>query len=322
MAEQDKRGTGYSNGFEYFLTNLGFAVGLGNLWRFPYQCYVNGGGTFLVPYCIMLVIVGLPCYFSDLAVGQFTGSSPSRIFGRIAPAFKGLGYGIMIIPFLISSYYTVIMAYSFLYLCYGFLNPIPWSSCDNENFHGSYFCSSKVESDQCEGPDTMVYYNHTCQTITQFCDQFSLTVSNDHKACWNQSYRVETYNSSLGLFNPQEDFWYNTVLGLHVQGDHLISTWSEWGDVRWYLVATLLLSWILIYASLMGGTKAYGKFAYVLTLSPYVVLTILLIYISTKDGFSDGIDYYMTPDWEKLKEFEVSKLFYRDANNLVIRRSF
>ena len=80
---------GFGNAFEFFLATLGMAVGLGNLWRFPYVCYMNGGGTFLVPYIFMLIIVGLPVFFNDLALGQFSGASPIQIFGKIAPAFQG-----------------------------------------------------------------------------------------------------------------------------------------------------------------------------------------------------------------------------------------
>ena len=62
--EQD-RGQ-WSNHFEYFLSSLGLAVGLGNLWRFPYICYQNGGGSFLIPYLTCLLFVGLPIFFMEV----------------------------------------------------------------------------------------------------------------------------------------------------------------------------------------------------------------------------------------------------------------
>ena len=51
--------------------------------------FKNGGGTFLVPYFIMLFLVGLPMYFMELAIAQYSGLGPTRIFGRMAPIFKG-----------------------------------------------------------------------------------------------------------------------------------------------------------------------------------------------------------------------------------------
>ena len=63
-----------------------------NLIRFPYVAYNNGGGTFIVPYVTCLLLVGMPVYFNELALGQFAGMTPIKIFGRIAPGFQGLGY--------------------------------------------------------------------------------------------------------------------------------------------------------------------------------------------------------------------------------------
>ena len=72
----------WGNHCEFFLTSLGLAVGLGNIWRFPYKCYVNGGGTFLIPYLIMLAIVGLPLFFMEMALGQYAGLSAPKIYAR------------------------------------------------------------------------------------------------------------------------------------------------------------------------------------------------------------------------------------------------
>ncbi len=55
---------------EFLLTSLGLAVGLGNVWRFPYITYMNGGGTFLIPYFICLLFIAWPLLFQEMAVGQ------------------------------------------------------------------------------------------------------------------------------------------------------------------------------------------------------------------------------------------------------------
>lgn len=60
----------WGNHWEFLLTSLGMAVGLGNVWRFPYITYTNGGGSFLVPYFLALMIIGWPLMFQELAVGQ------------------------------------------------------------------------------------------------------------------------------------------------------------------------------------------------------------------------------------------------------------
>ena len=75
-----------------FVTSLGYAVGLGNIWRFPLLCFKHGGGSFLMIYSIMLVLAGLPIFFLEMALGQYAGVGPIKIFGRIAPLLQGLGY--------------------------------------------------------------------------------------------------------------------------------------------------------------------------------------------------------------------------------------
>ena len=62
---------------------------MGNVWRFPYLCYQNGGGAFLVPYFIILFLLGMPCFLLELVVGQFSSMSPIVGYKNFAPAFKG-----------------------------------------------------------------------------------------------------------------------------------------------------------------------------------------------------------------------------------------
>ena len=73
---------------DFLLSCIGFAVGLGNIWRFPYLCYKSGGGAFLVPYIIFLSLCGLPLFFMEISYGQFASLSPITVW-RMSPLFKG-----------------------------------------------------------------------------------------------------------------------------------------------------------------------------------------------------------------------------------------
>lgn len=64
------------------------SVGLGNIWRFPYTAYTNGGGAFLIPYIIILIIVGKPFYYLEVLLGQFTSKSCVKVWA-MSPAMKG-----------------------------------------------------------------------------------------------------------------------------------------------------------------------------------------------------------------------------------------
>lgn len=72
----------WGNHCEFFLTSLGFAVGLGNVWRFPYVAYENGGGSFFLPSSLMLIIVGFPGLFIELALGQYARVGANKV-GKI-----------------------------------------------------------------------------------------------------------------------------------------------------------------------------------------------------------------------------------------------
>lgn len=74
---------------EFILSCLNYAVGLGNVWRFPYLAYRNGGGAFLVPYLLMVFVIGLPIFFAELFIGQFSGLSPIKAYKFISPLFEG-----------------------------------------------------------------------------------------------------------------------------------------------------------------------------------------------------------------------------------------
>eukprot|EP00095_Tigriopus_kingsejongensis_P010850 maker-scaffold1333_size47127-snap-gene-0.10 protein:Tk10850 transcript:maker-scaffold1333_size47127-snap-gene-0.10-mRNA-1 annotation:"sodium-dependent nutrient amino acid" len=120
----------WGSGTEFVLACVGFAVGLGNIWRFPYLCYKNGGGAFLVPYFIYVVGAGIPMMFLEVGLGQFMSQGNISIW-NICPIFKGIGIGTTIMAALCNIYYIVVLCWALHYLIASFNSELPWASCEN-----------------------------------------------------------------------------------------------------------------------------------------------------------------------------------------------
>uniref|UniRef100_A0AAQ6A1U2 Transporter n=1 Tax=Amphiprion ocellaris TaxID=80972 RepID=A0AAQ6A1U2_AMPOC len=121
----------WSKKMDFLLSVIGYAVDLGNVWRFPYICYQNGGGAFLLPYLLMAVFGGVPLFYMELALGQFHRSGCISIWKHICPIFKGIGFAICIIALYIAFYYNTIMAWALYYLISSFHPTLPWTTCTN-----------------------------------------------------------------------------------------------------------------------------------------------------------------------------------------------
>uniref|UniRef100_A0A8D2JBU4 Transporter n=1 Tax=Varanus komodoensis TaxID=61221 RepID=A0A8D2JBU4_VARKO len=115
---------------DFLLSCIGYCVGLGNVWRFPYRAYTNGGGAFLVPYFIMLAMCGIPIFFMELSLGQFSSLGPLAVW-KICPLFKGVGMATILIVSLVAIYYNMIIAYVLFYLFASLTKTLPWQYCGN-----------------------------------------------------------------------------------------------------------------------------------------------------------------------------------------------
>ncbi|XP_022602169.1 sodium- and chloride-dependent GABA transporter 2-like isoform X1 [Seriola dumerili] len=116
---------------EFLLAVAGQIIGLGNVWRFPYLCYKNGGGVFFVPYLLFLVLCGVPLFLLETSLGQYTSLGGVSAWRSICPLFGGLGYASQVMILHGCVYYIVILAWALFYLSYSFQAELPWSHCNN-----------------------------------------------------------------------------------------------------------------------------------------------------------------------------------------------
>ena len=112
---EKKRGA-FSNKMGFVLAAAGSAVGLGNLWRFPYLAAKYGGGIFLLVYLILAVTLGFTLMVTEIAIGRKTGLSAVGAFRKLDKRFGFVGYLACIVPFIITPYYCVIGGWVIKYL--------------------------------------------------------------------------------------------------------------------------------------------------------------------------------------------------------------
>jgi len=273
----------WSGKFDFILACCGSAVGLGNVWRFPYLCYNNGGGAFLIPYAIIVVVSGIPIFLLEVALGQYYNLGCIEGWNSICPLMSGIGLSSTVIIFLTLSYYSVILAWALMYLFNSFTATLPWESCDNDwNDNTNQTCAANLSS---------VTAQYKLDNGMRIDDRLS---ANDSQ--WLK----EKYISAV------EEYYKYEVLQ-QTEGIHDI------GDFRWNLAGYLVITWIVCYLTVFKGTKSSGKAMYFTATFPYVMLLILLTYGLTLPGAGEGIIFYLKPNMTKLTESQV----WRDAGTQV-----
>ncbi|XP_053608028.1 sodium-dependent nutrient amino acid transporter 1-like [Plodia interpunctella] len=141
----------WDNQIEFLMSCIATSVGLGNVWRFPFVAFQNGGGAFLIPYIIVLLVIGKPMYYLETVLGQFSSSNCVKIW-KLSPAMKGTGYAQALGAIYILSYYVSIIALCLYYFAMSFTATLPWSVCEEE-WITKYNC---VDSGQGVDPDSNV----------------------------------------------------------------------------------------------------------------------------------------------------------------------
>ncbi|XP_014225749.1 sodium-dependent neutral amino acid transporter B(0)AT3 isoform X2 [Trichogramma pretiosum] len=137
-AGEDER-ENWDSKLTFLLATVGYAVGLGNVWRFPYLAQKNGGGAFLIPYFVMLAIEGIPIFYLELAIGQRLRKGAIGVWNQVSPFMGGIGVSSAVVSFNVALYYNTIIAWCLFYFVQSFQSELPWAECPNKYFqNGSY----------------------------------------------------------------------------------------------------------------------------------------------------------------------------------------
>lgn len=120
----------------FIMAAVGSAIGLGNIWRFPYTAYSNGGGAFFIPYLFALLTAGIPILILEFTMGhKLRGSAPLAFF-KIKKGAEFIGWWQALVAFIISCYYSVIIAWAIDYTFYSFT--LSWGKQPDKFFGGPF----------------------------------------------------------------------------------------------------------------------------------------------------------------------------------------
>ncbi|XP_067903126.1 sodium- and chloride-dependent neutral and basic amino acid transporter B(0+)-like [Heterodontus francisci] len=256
---------------DYLLSMIGYTVGLGNVWRFPFLVYKNGGGVFLIPYTIMLALAGLPIFFMESSLGQFASLGPAQAW-KAVPILQGVGLLTVIASTFQGLYYNCIISYCLFYFFVSFQSPLPWVDC--YSWWGA---------------------EETCNAVPKdpICNFTSSSGSHGNST---------TCTNILIQKSRSEHYW--DVIALHRS-----SSIDETGKIVWHLSLCLLLAWLIVLIVLCKGIRFSGKVTYFTVVFPYMGLVLLLIRGITLEGANQGIEFYIGKhsDFSKLADVEVWK---------------
>ncbi|XKL68412.1 hypothetical protein PGB90_003903 [Kerria lacca] len=270
---------------DFLLSVIGFAVDLSNVWRFPYLCYKNGGGAFLIPYCIMLFIGGIPLFYMELALGQFHRKGAITCWGRIVPLLKGIGYAVVLIAFYVDFYYNVIIAWALRFFFASFTDLLPWTTCDNP--WNTEFCK----------PLSLEIWNvSTTNTSDDFLRYGLLEHATSNGT--DQNFTRNTIDKNFA--SASAEYFNRAILELHKS-----KGLDDLGYIKWDMALCLFIVYLICYFSLWKGISTSGKVVWFTALFPYVVLLFLLIRGITLPGSAQGIKYYLSPNFSVITNAEV-----------------
>ena len=227
METVEKRG-GFSGRLGFILATAGAAVGLGNLWRFPYLAEQYGGGIFLLVYLILVVTFGVVMVITELAIGRRTGKSSFDALMDLCDKYPIIGWLAMLVPMIIVPYYCVIGGW-----------------------------------------------------VTKYFADYATGNGSDLAA--NGFFGSFTQMDLGGLFDS---------------------------PVPWFLIYALLTIVVVVF----GVEKGIERLSKILMPALFVLLIAICVYMLTIPGISDGLAYYLVPDFDKLSfstlAGAVSQLFY------------
>ncbi|KRZ06768.1 Sodium- and chloride-dependent GABA transporter 1 [Trichinella zimbabwensis] len=129
VSSNSAKGRQWKENIDFLMTLIAYAIGLGNVWRFPYLCYKHGG-AFLIPYFASWICLALPIFMAEVSLGQYLQQGSIGIW-KLCPIFKGVGMASIYLSCICNIYYCVIAGWAIFYMFSSMNFSLPWLRCDH-----------------------------------------------------------------------------------------------------------------------------------------------------------------------------------------------
>ena len=288
--------TAWAGKSEFMFTGIVMALGLNNLWRFPYFCYKFHAGSFLFAFVLSSVLIGLPFLSMEYALGQLTRRGPIAAFGGLCPLLKGVSIAASFVALISAPLYATINSWSLFYFFKSFYSSPLWSKCGNS--WNSAICSrnGSIYPDltlvQSNGP---LELNESSPVIDSEYEEHNDIFSANFSASENGT--VDETGISNRIF-PTQEFFDLKLLELNI-GPY------SWGQVQWELIIFVFATWVAVFITLRRTILFSSHPSSCFSLLPYAILLVLFARSLMFDGARNGILFFITPDFKELLNPEI-----------------
>ncbi|XP_040061905.1 sodium- and chloride-dependent glycine transporter 1-like [Ixodes scapularis] len=269
---------------------MGLSVGIGNLWRFPYLVFENGGGAFLLVYMIVLLLVGKPLYYLEMFLGQFSSSGCLGVWAAF-PMGKGVGVTMAFGSLCLAICYNMYLAYALIYMYYSVGSRLPWTGCYSTWGANTRICYIRKQGVKtCKAASQRLYQRFQSQNIT-----FGVAVSTHDRNILvpHKEYALEMTGCVNATKSAAEHFFWDKVL----------ESSQGFGDIKPMkldLTICYFIVWIHIFLFTCKGIKWFGKVVLLTATCPYLIFFALLMKGVSLEGAGVGVSAVFVPVWQSI----------------------
>ncbi|KAL8272122.1 hypothetical protein Esti_003965 [Eimeria stiedai] len=281
---EDQEQQQWGSRFSFLMASLGAAVGIGSVWRFPAYCYKWGGGAFLLPYLLLLFLLGVPFLAMEMALGQVFRGGHMRVLSLLSPSLRGLAAATLVLSFCICSYYSVFLAWGFIYFFASFSSQLPWTMSAGE----AALCvlPSLQQKDACIAARAS---GVLCQWEAAVVTASTPAAAAAGRCFADAEAKAASFFATEVLQLPPAASAVAAAAASAASGSSLAFVWPT--------ALCLVLVWVFVFLGLFRGLRGMKWLCYLSVLLPGCCVLLLMARAVSLPGASSGVARLFSLDW-------------------------